>query len=256
MEERKENKVYPLTSAQKLHYYSMKYCPKKQVLNIGTSLTIQVELQWDVLKECIREAIQRCEAMRVQFGEDKDGNVYQYVLEEQVAEIKHFDFGHWREEDAHNKMTEWTSTPFEMYDSPMYEVVMIKMPENFHGVYLKVNHLIMDAQSLIVFMKDVMELYSTRVYTDIPVPKEMSSYIKQLEKDLAYEAGTNAAQKDREFFENLIASSEPIFTDIYGTGKLDAEREKNGNPNQRAAVNTSDNVDANLANFFLEDEPS
>ncbi len=256
MKERKGSNTYPLTSAQKLHYYSMKYCPKKQVLNIGTSLTIQVELQWDVLKECIREAIQRCEALRVQFGEDKDGNVYQYVIEEQTAEIKHFDFGHWKEEDAHNKMTEWTSTPFELYDTPMYEVVMIKMPENFHGVYLKVNHLIMDAQSLIVFMKDVMELYSTRVYEDIPVPKEMSSYIKQLEKDLAYEAGNNASKKDREFFENLIASSEPIFTDIYGMGKLNAEREKNGNPNQRAAVNTSDNVDANLANFFLEDEPS
>lgn len=248
--------TYPLTSAQKLHYYSMMYCPKKQVLNIGTSLTIQVELQWDVLKDCIREAIQRCEAMRVQFGEDDKGNVYQYVIEEQTAEIKHFDFGHWKEEDAHNKMTEWTSTPFELYDTPMYEVVMIKMPENFHGVYLKVNHLIMDAQSLIVFMKDIMELYSTRVYTDIPVPKEMSSYIKQLEKDLAYEAGNNASKRDREFFEELISSSEPIFTDIHGTGKLDAEREKTGNPNQRAVVNTSDNVDANLANFLLEDEPS
>lgn len=256
MEEKKGMNTYPLTSAQKLHYYSMMYCPKKQVLNIGTSLTIQVELQWDVLRDCIREAIQRCEAMRVQFGEDAKGNVYQYVIEEQTAEIKHFDFGHWREEDAHNKMTEWTSTPFELYDTPMYEVVMIKMPENFHGVYLKVNHLIMDAQSLIVFMKDVMELYSTRVYTDIPVPKEMSSYIKQLEKDLAYEAGNNASKKDREFFENLIASSEPIFTDIHGMGKLNAERERTGNPEQRAAVNTSDNVDANLANFFLEDEPS
>jgi len=84
MEERKGSNTYPLTSAQKLHYYSMKYCPKKQVLNIGTSLTIQVELQWDVLKDCIREAIQRCEALRVQFGEDKDGNVYQYVIEEEI----------------------------------------------------------------------------------------------------------------------------------------------------------------------------
>ena len=51
MTERKESNNYPLTSAQKLHYYSMKYCPKKQVLNIGTSLTIQVELEWDVLKQ-------------------------------------------------------------------------------------------------------------------------------------------------------------------------------------------------------------
>lgn len=256
MKTRKGSKVYPLTSAQKLHYYSMKYCPKKQVLNIGSGLTIQVELEWDVLKECINEAIMRCEAMRVQFAEDKDGSVYQYVVDEVAAEIQHFNFSHWKEEDAHNKMTEWTSTPFELYDTPMYQIVMIQMPNNFHGMYVKVNHLIMDAQSLIVFFKDIIELYSSRVYDEVPTPKEMASYIKQLEKDLAYEAGNNASKKDREFFEKLISSSEPIFTDIYGTAKLDAERKKNGNPNQRAAINTSDNVDANLANFELETEPS
>ena len=256
MKTRKGSKVFPLTSAQKLHYYSMKYCPKKQVLNIGSGLTIQVELDWELLKRSIHKAIMRCEAMRIQFAEDKDGNVYQYVVQEPTAEITHFTFAHWNEEDAHAKMTEWTSTPFEMYDSPMYQIVMIQMPDNFHGIYIKVNHLIMDAQSLIVFMKDIIELYCSEIYDNVPIPKEMSSYIKQLEKDLEYEAGTNASQKDREFFEKLISSSEPIFTDIYGTGKLDAEREKNANPNQRAAINTSDNVDANLANFHLEKEPS
>ncbi len=254
MKTRKGSKVYPLTSAQKLHYYSMKYCPKKQVLNIGSGLTIQVELDWEVLKQCIREAIMRCEAMRVQFAEDKDGGVYQYVVKEPDIEIKHFDFAHWNEEDAHAKMTEWTSIPFEMYDTPMYEIVMIKMPNNFHGMYVKVNHLIMDAQSLIVFFKDIIELYASKVYEEVPSPKEMASYLKQLEKDLAYEAGNAANQKDREFFESLIASSEPIFTDIHGRGKLEAERERTGNPKQRAAINTSDNVDANLANFQLEEE--
>ena len=257
MKTRKGNKVYPLTSAQKLHYYSMKYCPKKQVLNIGSGLTIQVELEWETLKECIKEAVMRCEALRVQFAEDKEGNVYQYVAKDQEINVEHFDFSHWKAEDAHEKMTEWTSTPFELYDTPMYQIVMIKMPDQFHGVYMKVNHLIMDAQSLIVFMKDVMELYSHKVYGDeVPMPKEMSSYIAQLEKDLAYEEGNKASAKDREFFETLITSSEPIFTDIHGRGKLEAERERCGNPNQRAVINTSDNVDANLANFELEEEPT
>ncbi len=256
MKTRKGNKVYPLVSAQKLHYYSMKYCPKKQVLNIGTSLTIQVELERDRLERCIVDAIGRCEALRVQFTEDKEGNVYQYVAKNQEPVIRHFDFGHWKEEDAHDKMTEWTSTPFELYDTPMYEIVMIRMPEEFYGVYVKVNHLIMDAQGLIAFMKDVMQLYSYDMLEDVPAPKEMTSYIKQLEKDLAYETGNSASQRDREFFENLITSSEPIFTDIHGRGKLEAERIRTGNPNQRAVINTSDNVDANLANFYLEEEPT
>lgn len=256
MKTRKGCKVYELTSAQKLHYYSMKYCPKKQVLNIGTSLVIQLELEWDKLEQSIKEAVERCESIRVQFAEDKDGKAYQYVPKNAQVEVKHFDFSHWQEQHAHDKMTEWTSTPFEMYDTPLYEIVMIKMPQGFHGMYVKVNHMVMDAQSLIVFLKDIMEIYSTKVLEDSVYPKEMASYIDQLKKDLEYEAGSKANQRDREFFEGLITESEPIFTDIYGKGKLMAERERTGNPNQRAAVNTSDNVDANLANFHLEWEPT
>ena len=33
----KDIKLYPLTAAQKLHFYTLTYCPKKQVLNIGIS---------------------------------------------------------------------------------------------------------------------------------------------------------------------------------------------------------------------------
>ena len=73
MKTRKGYKVYPLTSAQKLHFYCLKYCPKKQVLNIGSSLTIQVDLDWDVLKSCIQEAIARCDTMRLRFTHDKEG---------------------------------------------------------------------------------------------------------------------------------------------------------------------------------------
>ena len=89
MKTRKGYKVYPLTSAQKLHFYCLKYCPKKQVLNIGSSLTIQVDLDWDVLKSCIQEAIARCDTMRLRFTHDKEGNIYQYVVKEETKEIEH-----------------------------------------------------------------------------------------------------------------------------------------------------------------------
>lgn len=56
-----EKKLYPLTYAQKLHFFTLRYCPKKQVLNIGTSLTIKEDINFDILKESIYEAYSRCE---------------------------------------------------------------------------------------------------------------------------------------------------------------------------------------------------
>lgn len=256
MKTRKGSRVYPLTAAQKLHFYYQKYCPKKQVLNIGTSLTIEQQLDKNVLKKAIYMAYERCECMRLRFAQDKEGNVYQYIIPKEERDIEHFNFRHWKTEDAEAKLKEWTAVPFERYDSPLNRIVMIEMPDGYEGVYLLVDHMIMDAQSLVCFLKDIIELYGNMMYENIPYPKDMSSYIEQLKKDLAYEEGSKASERDRKFFEEIISESEPIFTDIYGKEKLLKEQKEKKNPKLRAATNVSDNVDANIATFHLEEEPS
>lgn len=249
-------KAYPLTAAQKLHYYSQRFCPKKQLLNIGTSLTIQQSLDFGALKSAVYQAYDRCESMRLRFAEDEEGNVWQYVADREERDIEFFDFTGWEGWAAELKMREWTSIPFERYHSPLNKVVMIITPDGFQGIYLLVDHMTMDAQSLILFLKDIIEIYCNMKYEGIEYPKEMSSYIRQLEKDLAYEAGSKAQKKDAEFFEKLISSSEPVFNSFFGPMKLEAERVETKNPALRAATNTSTNVEANIELFELEAEPS
>ena len=84
--------VYPLTVAQKFHLYYLGFCPKKQVVNIGNSLTIQVDLDWDVLRDCIYQAYERCESMRLRLTKDTDGTWYQYVVDKEEREIEFVDF--------------------------------------------------------------------------------------------------------------------------------------------------------------------
>ena len=71
MRKRKGYPVYPLTAAQKFHFFYQNFCPKKEVVNIGTSLTIQVDLDWNVLRESIYKAYERCDSMRLRFALDK-----------------------------------------------------------------------------------------------------------------------------------------------------------------------------------------
>lgn len=249
-------KLYPLTAAQKLHFYYQQFCPKKQVLNIGTSLTIQQSLDFGALKEAIYQAYARCEAMRNRFTKDEEGNVYQYVAEREERDIEFFDFMGWQECHAVDKMKEWTATPFERFDSPLNRVVMIITPDGYQGLYLLVDHMTMDAQSIVCFMRDIIELYCNMKYEGIDYPQDMASYIQQLEKDLAYEAGSKKKEKDVKFFEQLIGESEPIFNGISGKGQLEEERKKRQDKKVRAVTNVSDNVDANIDVFQLEAEPS
>ena len=248
--------VYPLTAAQKFHFFYQNFCPKKEVLNVGTSLTIQADLDWDVLKQSIYKAYERCEGMRVRFAADKQGNWYQYVVDKEERDIEFVDFTGKTMEEAAQIMTKWTQVPFKRQDSPMNRIVMIKTPDGYNGLYLLGDHMIMDAQSLICFMKDIIELYCNAMFEDVPYPKDMACYIEQLQKDLAYEAGSKAQQRDAEFFRQQIATSEPIYNGLLGPQKLENERKRCNNPNLRAAVNVSDSVDSAIDIFHLEEEPT
>ena len=210
MKTRKGYPVYPLTAAQKFHFFYLQYCPKKQVLNIGTSLTIGTDINFDVLKTSIYKAYERCESMRVRFAKDKEGSCYQYVVDKEERDIEFVDFSGQTMDEAAATMQKWTEVPFTLEDSPLNRIVMIRTPDGFNGVYLLVHHMIMDAQSLICFMKDIIELYCNAMYEGIDYPKPMSSYIEQVKRDLAYEAGSRAKERDARFFEELIAQSEPI----------------------------------------------
>ncbi|MDE6312954.1 MAG: peptide synthetase [Lachnospiraceae bacterium] len=256
MKTRKGYPVYPLTVAQKFHLYYLAFCPKKQVVNIGNSLTIGTDLDWNVLKSSIYKAYERCESMRLRFAKDKEGNWYQYVVEKEERDIEFVDFTGQTMEEAEKTMRKWTEVPFKEEDSPMNRIVMIKTPDGYQGIYMLVNHLTMDAQSIICFMKDIIELYCNTMYEGVPYPKEMHSYIKQLEKDLAYEAGSKAQQRDIAYFEKLIESSEPIYNGLEGTDKLKEQRKRKKNPKLRSAINVSDSVDADLDIFHLEAEPT
>lgn len=257
MRKRKGYPVYPLTAAQKFHIFYLNFCPKKEVLNIGTSLTIGVDLDWDVLKQSIYKAYERCDAMRLRFAKDKENNWYQYVVDKEERDIEFVDFSDKTMEEAEAIMRGWTEVPFKREDSPMNRVVMIHMPDGYNGMYLLLDHMTADAQSLICFMKDIVELYCNAMYEDVPYPKEMASYFEQLEKDLAYEAGSKAKTRDEKFFRSLIDDMpEPIYNGIRGPEKLEAYRKMTGNPNARAAINVSDSVDSALDIFHLEEEPT
>lgn len=255
METRNGYQTYPLTVAQKFHFYYMDFCPKKEVVNVGTSLTIEYELDINVLRAAIYMAYQRCEAMRLRFAYDKkEEQWYQYIADKEEREIPYVDFTGKAMKEAEEVMKEWTRVPFEREDSPMNKIVIIKTPDGNMGIYLLGDHLTLDAQSLICFLRDVIEIYCSRMYEGVEFPAEMRSYIEQLKKDLAYEAGSKAQQRDREYFHKLIEQSEPIYNGIDGPAALIEARKKN--PKARSAHFITGNVDSALDIFHLEEEPT
>ncbi|MCC8168516.1 MAG: condensation domain-containing protein, partial [Clostridiales bacterium] len=133
--------VYPLSVAQKFHFFYMNYCPMKSVVNIGNTLTIETELDFDELKKAIYKAIDRCESMRLRLTQDEDGTWYQYVVDHEDRDIEFVDFSDYSEDEANAIMTGWTQVPIALNDSPLNRIVMIKMPGGYSGIYALTHHL-------------------------------------------------------------------------------------------------------------------
>lgn len=257
MKTRKGYKTYPLTVAQKFHNYYSQYCPGKEILNVGTSLTIEFELDIDELRRAIYKSYERCESMRARLAYDKSEEAwYQYIVEKEEREIDFVDFSGKTMEEAEAEMTAWTRIPFDKEDAPMNKITIIRTPDGYEGMFIVGDHRFLDAQSLICFMKDVIELYCNAKFEGIPYPSDMRSYIEQVEKDLAYENGSKAQIRDREYFHKLIEESEPIYNGIEGSKKLEEARKATGNPDLRAAQTGSDSFAAAIDIFHLEEEPT
>lgn len=247
-------RCYPLTAAQRIHNYTVKFCPASQVLNIGTGLYVKQDVDFDMLKKAVKMSYARFDSMRLRFTE-VDGEVMQYLVPTEDRDIRFVDFSQWKEEDAHNEMRRWTSIPMERFDSPRNEVVMVKLPDGYNGVYLKVDHMTMDSSSIIAFNRDILELYCHMKY-DTPMPKDTMSYLQQVEKDLEYEAGSEARERDKEFWEEELKRSEPMYTDFTGMGRLLTQRRERKKPKLRSAVITSNSITADISVYNLEAEPS
>lgn len=248
--------AYPLTAAQRIHYYTVTACKREELLNICTGFYIEYgDINLDVLRECIYDGYEKLESMRLRFVTDENGELMQYLVPREDREFKYFDFSHWREEDAHEEMKRWSRIPLHMDGSPMNEIVIVRLPDNYAGVYMKVHHMTMDSTSIINFYSYVLNLYCYREFDDIEAPKTPKSYLEQLQKDLAYEANSPAMLRDQKFWQDKLKEPEPIYTPFSPRNRLLELREQMGNPELRSSYGFAD-FEADIVVYDLEDESS
>lgn len=246
--------AYPLTAAQRIHYYTVNACKRGELLNIGTGFYLEYsDVNFDALKECIYDGYEKFECMRLRFTYKEDGSLMQYLIPREDRDIKFFDFSHWKEEDAHEEMTRWTKIPFDINGGPMNEIVMVRLPDNYTGLYMKVHHMTLDSSGITSFYSYVLQLYCSKMFDDTPAPKPPMSYLKQLKLDLEYENDSQKLQKDRQYWHEQFAAPEPLYTPFSERNRLLEAREKMGKKKLRAAVPTGD-IEADIKVYDLEKE--
>lgn len=229
-----DRKIYNLTPAQAIMFLSMKYSLKKQVINIPTSMLIREELDFDILQQAVKYEIKRNDALRLRF-EKSANTAVQYFESVDEAEDKacdRLDFTGKTEEEQNRVLSELAGRAFKIYREKPFEIVMIKSFDGNCGLFFNVNHLIMDSFAVMIFYKDVFEIYYS-LKDGRKFPEPLTPYEEVLKKELAYQ-GSEAEKADIKFFEDLFTRNpEPLMTTPYGREPLRKARKKN--PEARSA---------------------
>ena len=124
------------------------------------------------------------DALRLRLKKGK-GQIKQYVSEEEPKEIKIEDYSNYSKGDIDEILEKWTSTPFKYKDKELYDVSIIKGSENVTGLYIKVNHVVMDAWGLTVYAKDVINIYLA-MKEGKELPEEPAKFVPLMQKDYEF----------------------------------------------------------------------
>ena len=247
-------KAYPITSSQQMMYLmSLKYGSGYPVNNIGCGVYWKGEIDKGEMKAAVYEAISRCDTMRLRFVMGKKLQLHQYVTEKSELVVEDWDLSDKTIDEAKETLLGFSRTTIPMFNCEVHRIFLVKFKDGYHGLFMRLHHLAMDAYSLKVFINDIMEIYKHRTQ-GTAYPKPMREYIPVLENELEYE-NSKQHEIDRQYWYNSLAEeTEPIFTDFMLENRLKKQQKKF--PDRRFADIHSGLPDADSLRFSMSKELS
>ncbi len=250
-----EKTLYPLNVGQMLQYLPIRETGTQRCCNISVFSGLQFEIDFDLLKRCIKDEFKRYECLRLRFtAPDEDGNVQQYIADRDDREVPYLDLSNMTMKEADAYLQEKTFEEFNEPDIPMVEITMVRMPEGYNGMYIHIDHRLVDSSGLIVMVNDIMELYCHYRFGS-EYPKPLASFEEVLISDLKKAQNTKRQAKDEKFWHDyLTEDGEPIYADIRGPRILQESRRNHGDKSLRVADVETKDRSVGVADFHLEPE--
>ena len=229
-------KLYPLVAAQNMHYEWIRQYKTQQVSGVSVVASLRAPLDFGLLKKCIQQEIKRYGCLRLRFtSPDKDGRILQYIAPGDSRDIPLKDMMNLTLEQADEIMQKKAYETFDGNDIPMFEFIMVKLPEGYNGFFVHMDHRLIDSCGIVVMINDIMSLY-THYRFGSEYPADLADFESVLESDIAKASNEKRLQKDKKFWDDqLDALGEPLYSDIRGTSVLEASRKRHRKKTLRSA---------------------
>ncbi|MEU1131778.1 amino acid adenylation domain-containing protein [Streptomyces sp. NPDC005900] len=200
----------PLTAYQQDIWAANSLFPDLPQFNCFITDRFTGEVDVDLLKECLRRAVDRHDAFRLRI-DPQDGTPGQWA-EDEAFDIPTVDFS--AADEPRAACEAWIKdafdVPIEVERRRLFTLAVLKEREDVVRTYVKVHHIVADAWGLNLFMSQVRADYDqarrTGEFADPPAP----SYLDFAEEQRRYQASDDHEQ-DRAFFQERLKDVTPAF---------------------------------------------
>ena len=229
-------KTYSLTAAQNMHYQWIKEYKTQQVSGLSIVAAFQADIDIPLLKRSIELEKERYSCLRLRFTKpDENGEIRQYIADWEPEDMMEMDLTGMTMKEADDVMQHLAYETFDGDDIPMCEFRIVRLPDNYTGFFVHMDHRLNDSVGVAVMATDIMNLYKHLKYgEDYPAP--LADFEKVLISDLQKASNEKRLAKAKRFWdEQLDTYGEPLYSDIQGPSVLEKARRKHNDPNLRAA---------------------
>lgn len=197
-----EKKLFDLTHAQKRIYQMEQFFNGTSIANIGGTLFLKQNLDFDVWEQAINKFIEMNDSIRIRIN-IIDGVVMQYFTTHKYKKLKFIDFSKKTKEDIHDFVNKRFQTPFKLIDNDLFEFVMLKLSESECGVLIKLHHIISDGWATGLLCSQIVDNYNKIKFQNTNLIVKNPSYIDYVESEKEY-LKSQKFHKDREFWLNIF----------------------------------------------------
>ncbi|MEW9698048.1 amino acid adenylation domain-containing protein [Paenibacillus sp. SI8] len=190
---------FPVSNEQKRMFALSMRDPEGIQYNTPAALRLYGNLNLDKFKEAVFLFIERHESLRSSFS----------IVEDEVVQTIHQDiYTEWEFEELGDsdldRAIEEFIRPFHLQEGPLMRVKLLRLNEANWVFLIDVHHIVFDALSFGIFLKEIGDLYEGRPVNNLPLQyKDYALWQKN-------QAATGAYEQDEKFWMELYAEGVPV----------------------------------------------
>ncbi len=179
---------FPITGPQYNFWVDQMINPDSPIYNIGGYVDIKGPIDHTDLRKVVNSFLKKNDAVRLQFSIDEEGKPYQYFVPYSEMDLPLIDYSD-REfplESAQHWIKEQYKIPYNMNDTSLYTIKLLKLSDSHYIYYLKFHHIIVDGWGTLTMIKKIIDEYNALMNNEEPDVTEYS-YVDFINDDLKYQ---------------------------------------------------------------------